>query len=255
MSLECGNHNWEDTESHDWESEHEEGDAGYDDAWGSGSDSDLEPMPKESPAEQLLGVLLSLLFASDISAGTFCVICHFVALCGVETLRPYGLAPGKQSGKYNRHLKEVLGEGDWSKSLHCIHVAGHRRHDLSRSWYKLDVAVPHSMVDEEVSAAGGAFRVKLDEAIADRELPETYYDHPLVQQSDQPVLPVALYMDAVPYSQTDSVIGFWFVNLISGMRHLFLVMRKRMCCRCGCRGWCSFFPVFKYIHACCHAMA
>ena len=28
------------------------------------------------------------------------------------------------------------------------------------------------------------------------------------------VLPVAVYIDAVPFSQTDSVLGFWLVNLI-----------------------------------------
>ena len=33
-------------------------------------------------------------------------------------------------------------------------------------------------------------------------------------------------------------------NLISGERHLVCAVRKSHMCRCGCRGWCTLYPIF-----------
>ena len=69
------------------------------------------------------------------------------------------------------------------------------------------------------------------------------------------MVPIAIYMDGVPYSLTDSVVGFWVVNLVTEARHLFMVVRKRFTCKCGCRGWCTFWPIFQFIHWNLEAMA
>eukprot|EP00969_Alexandrium_andersonii_P029448 1285462-Alexandrium_andersonii.AAC.1 len=42
------------------------------------------------------------------------------------------------------------------------------------------------------------------------------------------------------------MIGFRLINLVSGERHTFCVMRKRLVCKCGCRGWCSYRPIFAF---------
>ena len=69
------------------------------------------------------------------------------------------------------------------------------------------------------------------------------------------VLPLALYVDGVPYSSTDSVIGIWMYNLVSERRHLLALLKKRNACRCGCRGWCSYYIFFKWLHWSLEAMA
>jgi len=61
-------------------------------------------------------------------------------------------------------------------------------------------------------------------------------------------LPLALFIDGVSYSQVDTAIGFWFVNLITGARYLVAVLRKALLCECGCKGWCSLAEVFSFIH-------
>ena len=43
-------------------------------------------------------------------------------------------------------------------------------------------------------------------------------------------------------------------NMLKGDRHLVAVLRKAQLCRCGCRGWCTYFPLFLYISACVTAM-
>ena len=36
-------------------------------------------------------------------------------------------------------------------------------------------------------------------------------------------------MDSLPYSLVDSVLGVWLINLITGARHVLLIIRKKLC--------------------------
>ena len=62
------------------------------------------------------------------------------------------------------------------------------------------------------------------------------------------VAAVGIYMDALPYSQVDSVLGVWAINLVTGARHVMMLLRKRMACACGCRGWCTYHGILHFIH-------
>ena len=39
---------------------------------------------------------------------------------------------------------------------------------------------------------------------------------------------IAFFMDAVPYSLTESVVGIWLVNLLTRQRDLMSIVRKRV---------------------------
>ena len=71
----------------------------------------------------------------------------------------------------------------------------------------------------------------------------------------QPHLPLVLYADGVPYSQTDSLVGFWIYNLISERRHLVAAVKKRNLCKCGCKGWCGLYIIFEFLAWCLDALA
>ena len=62
---------------------------------------------------------------------------------------------------------------------------------------------------------------------------------------ENPAQPFAIFIDGLPYALDDSVIGFWNVDVITGVRQLSAILRKRRMCRCGCRGWCSLYPFFQ----------
>ena len=62
-----------------------------------------------------------------------------------------------------------------------------------------------------------------------------------MKASSTPVLPVALFMDSVAHSHTDSVLGEWAINMISQKRHVAALIRKRQMCKCGCQV--MVFPV------------
>lgn len=234
-------HSWETGSEHSWES-----DARVDESDG-GSSSEDEPSTEAAATGEFLNALQALYLSSTISAMTFCIICYWAGLAGLA-VGQYGMAPGRSSGNYKRHLDAILKVPDYKKQLYDLDIIGHRKHDLSRAQHSLKVVPPHEALQEEISG-NQTLAEQLAEAVASGSLPRAYQEHPLVLQSDPgtQIWPIGLYMDAVPYSHTDSVIGVWFINMISNCRHLCLVIRKRVSCKCGCRGWCTWQPIFRFL--------
>ena len=92
------------------------------------------------------------------------------------------------------------------------------------------------------------YAVKLREAISEGGLPPGYDDHPLVLANpNELVAPFGIYMDSLPYSLVDSVVGVWLVNLVTQARHVMLLVRKKCVCDCSCRGWCKWFVVLTWL--------
>ena len=61
---------------------------------------------------------------------------------------------------------------------------------------------------------------KIEEARENGTLLRAYWDHPVAKASSTPVLPVAIFMDGIACSHTDSVLGVWAINMISHKRHV-----------------------------------
>ena len=145
-------------------------------------------------------------------------------------------------------MKTRLGHTDDNTDLYPISVPGYHKSDFERTVHQTVVIPRHEQIDNDIANAV-SFRNRLAEARADGTLPPAYWQHAIVQRCrDRMVAPVAIYVDAVPYSESDSVIGWWMVNLLSGRRFLVGLLRKRLSCRCGCRGWCSFYAIFRALH-------
>ena len=101
-----------------------------------------------------------------------------------------------------------------------------------------------------------SYSVKLREAIDSGGLPPSYDDNPVVLSNpDEMVAPFGVYMDSLPYSLVDSVLGVWLVNLVTGARHLMLMVRKKCVCDCSCRGWCTWFVVLMWLRWMMEALA
>jgi hypothetical protein len=103
----------------------------------------------------------------------------------------------------------------------------------------------HEQIAKSLSDNPGSL-TKLAELKASGDLPRAYVEHPVVcANPNEPVIPIAMFMDAVPYTHTDSVLGCWGLNVLTNERFLFGVIRKRNLCRCGCKGWCTYNIVFQ----------
>eukprot|EP00959_Pyramimonas_sp_CCMP1952_P460142 9479385-Pyramimonas_sp.AAC.1 len=65
-------------------------------------------------------------------------------------------------------------------------------------------------------------------------------------------IPLAIYTDGVRYtsalnSNTDSLLGVWVVNMVSQKRHLVCSLRENQFCSCGCKGWCTYWVIPRYL--------
>ena len=225
------------------------GGAGADDdeVWGQCSDSDGDhDVPPPTPFDELLSFMVSLLFMGTLSARQFCVILYWCGKCGITAAVPWGMRPSAQSGKFAPHVERKLGHVSVKRKLYRFEVPGYNRHDMERTRHVLHMNPAHEQAAK--SMADPSFETTLLDKRDRMELPPNYYDHPVVvAAAGAAVAAYALFVDAVPYTLTDSIIGFWLVCLVTSRRYLIAVLRKRCTCKCGCRGWCSFYVIWYVI--------
>ena len=212
--------------------------------------SDPSEVDQNDAAEDFIDYCTSLLLMRDLNAKQFCIIMHFAGkLRDVDAAQCalLGLPPDAPSGHYQRKLNNHVGRASTSRSLYLVRTPCYQKSCLARSVREMPVLLPHELLARDTDAC---LRTRLREAREDNELPPCYFDHPVVRRfdaPDDPVLPLCLFMDGVPYSHVDSVIGVWVENYITGRRYLLAALRKRLLCKCGCRGWCSVFPIFQVL--------
>ena len=233
-------HSWENRprdqdHHHQWENR----DLDWDD--GDRSDSDLEGDRQNTPGEDFENFLVDLFIHSAISANIFSQIMWFASEAGIKEAAKYGMKPGQHTSNYSKKIKTALGWYDRADFYH-LDLPGHSKHDLERSTQKCLVIPGFEQMQEDLENSATDRELWRERLRSPGGLPPSYYSHPVVQGAGgELVWPIAIYLDGVPYSLTDSVIGFWVHNLISGMRYLIGIIRKRNICQCGCRGWCTIW--------------
>lgn len=211
-------------------------------------DDDLDHNEDEwSPAYEFLNLLIKLLLYSSISATTFCLICYWAGRAGIKAATKYGLRPGCQTGKYSHHVKSIFRWRSRKDLFYNLIVPGQGKHDLERSEFGISIIPGYEQLIGDIDHETETELVKVRSK--DDGLPEQYWDHPVVVNDPETlVYPIAIYIDGVPYSLTDGVIGFWMINLINQRRYLISILRKRNICKCGCGGWCSIYAFFRELH-------
>ena len=220
----------------------------------SNSDSESEPTAAEC-MDEFVNMLISLYMGGGLPAQTLCQLCYYAnGFFPHHELRRLAYKPGQPSGHYQRRLDSVLGFKAERDAFYRLRVPGHHRHDLSRTTHRVPVRVAHEALNDEI-VNDPSCSVRLRELVQERALPPSYFSHPVVSNSDTLVVPTALFVDGLPYSHTDSVIGFWMINLVTGSRHLLMAIRKRVLCRCGCRHWCSLDAILRFLRWCFHSLA
>ena len=94
------------------------------------------------------------------------------------------------------------------------------------------IAVPpaHELLDEEVLNTSSMTDV-IAASVRDNEWSPLYTNHVVALQARarnevRPIIPIVLYVDGVPYSTTDSVVGLWAYNAATEVRHLLALLKK-----------------------------
>ena len=232
-----------------WDVETEsEGDADSDSLSAGLSDDDAGLTPAEA-AERLFEHLEDSFLSGGSRAKTIAILAYFAHKAGVQgSIAKLAMAPGAIDSSYHRKVAKTVGLDGADERLQIIKVPGYCRADRSRIVLDLPVVPPHENFADEV-VQNPCLLEQVESAVADDEWSDVYARHPVVEAAGPPVLPAALYVDGVPYSNSDGVVGFWLYNLVSNVRHLCVVVRKRHLCQCGCvpQGWCTINVILTYL--------
>lgn len=212
------------------------------------------PLPSKTQQEPAPGHfsnhLLNLYARGRLTAKDLCVSCYHAVASGCQDSLAARLAkpPGNPSGHYQRHFDTAIGPGVGPQ--HCkITIPLHVK-NLGRMAKPVLLAAPHIALAAEATHhnAGATDRRE--------EWAPVFQRHPAVLQAREdnvPIHPVALYLDGVRYTRSitpgrmQSFLGFFVYNLYTGKRHYIGCLLKSQMCRCGCRSWCSLYPIFRFL--------
>ena len=136
-----------------------------------------------------------------------------------------------------------------------IRMPGHIKHDQKRTEREVLFVPCHEAFHDEISD-DPTISEQVEQAAAGVEWSGNYFNHRVVTSNPRrSVIPASLYLDGAPFCKTDGFLAFTVINLISGMRHMSIILRKSNMCRCGCKGWCSIYPCMLFLNACFLSMA
>ena len=233
-------YSWEeDTPQRSWEVEESRGLAAFNES--SSDSSDEEP----EPGSQLYNYLLSEHRAGSLSAKQVCIISHWAGAAGVTQVVPLGMPPStKGTGDFKRTLEKFIQEG--APDTYVVPMPAFERSAGEKSMKQLHCMLPHEMLAKE------AAQLNLRALLREWEAPPNWSSHPVVQQAEaettpDPVIPLSLFVDGVSYAKRDSLLLMSITNLLTGSKKVIAVLRKRILCKCGCRGWESLHAVFLWL--------
>ena len=202
---------------------------------------------KAEASDNLARMLLDKYYGGKWQATDICKLCHCCKEWGMTgAVAEMARKPGLATGKYNAHMKKVLGLYDNEEKFMKLDLPCSDSSDGSRTTVPLPVLPPHELLNKEY-ADHPELHDLLATAVRDDKMPPSYTEHAVVKASSKTAKALALYVDGVPTTKKDGVIGFWVYDMLSSRRHLSVVVRKKTLCKCGCRGWCSLWVIFQFL--------
>ena len=194
-------------------------------------------------------MLTRLKSIETLSAKQACVLAFWAAKAGAcGEVYAMGVRPDQEAGEYSKRYDKWSGVNIHAQSHYPLWLGLSMRHDAGRFWGPLHSRPPHEALKEELQRWSKPSE-SLRAALTNDDLPPKYWDHEFVQAAPAGELahPFSLYLDGVPFSRHDSVLGIWAQLLFSQERHLLFVLRKSEMCACGCGGWCSLHPIMSML--------
>ena len=191
---------------------------------------------------------------TEVSAKLVCTLCWWASAAGMGGLvKDLAMNPNAPSGHFARHMRFILGLDQLDENLYWLEVPGYKKAEACRTSLSLGVYPPHECLNREALVNPEATIDLHADAMAD--LPPICTEHPVFRASGGRARPYALYLDGVPFTKHDSMLGVFVYFTHTQVRHLSAVIRKSIVCKCGCRGWCTYHELFRFLHWSCKALA
>eukprot|EP00971_Amphidinium_carterae_P130298 2581276-Amphidinium_carterae.1 len=198
--------------------------------------------------KKLVNLLLDEHLKGRMSAKLFCSIAYLAAKAGATCLESFGLHPNSHSGNFKKHVDVVLESGSLLQP-YILPVPAHVHQERQREVHNLVVHPPHELVAADMRRHGFDDEVLLKTSLleAGERFPPNFWQDKLHRQTTDPIVPMALFVDGVLYKRKQTMVVFVVVNLLTNTRMLSIAIRKKLYCTCGCKGWCSVYPIWLFL--------
>ena len=217
--------------------------------------------PPPSEAEQaesgrlLLEDLQQLFCTGRLCAKTFCDLAYHASRAGaVGPVNQWGFAPGKSTGHYNRHIEaKIRASGIDIIEPMLLDVPCQFRKTRNRSVLSVPCRPYHDMLVSELKKPLTRFTVQAQ--LREQNWPPVFTEHEVVKAAGpgELVVPLAIYVDGAQYGgaagagRSKTVLNVSMINLCTQRRHVGIVFRKHVACKCGCKGYCSYSRLFQFL--------
>ena len=202
-------------------------------------------------------ILVGLFITENISSRKLCDIAHYHTLSGGVGMEDLALKPDDNNSNHNAHVKVVLGNEFGNESLLYVDAPMYDKKNAARTTVPIPILRPSEALSEHFVGHHGAMPLgtlwtPLDTAPlvdAPEAWPPAQRGHAVVKRAlDEGVHPprvrkIWLFMDAAGFTKNESFEGLFINDLDTGKRWLIAVIRKAEFCQCGCRGFCTLWPV------------
>ena len=216
-----------------------------------GAPVDCDDVSREDASRFLVDMVLDKYNNGKWFATDICKLAYWAEKGGmVGAITELSLRPGLSTSAYSKHVKKVVGIDMGHECLQWLQVPCSDSGDGSRTTMALPVINPHEVLNQEMGEDGGEIDSKLAQLVKDCMVPPVYTSHTVAIASGMKAQPGVLYVDGVPTTKKDGLLGFWVYFLLSRRkkRHLVCCIRKSRMCKCGCRGWCTLFVIFSWLN-------
>ena len=215
----------------------------------------LPPHVRADAAAALLDDLQRLFCTGSITAKTFCEVAFRANRAGVAgEIGEWGTAPSDaQTGHYSRHIERMIRRRGFTVVVPAlVDVPCQHRASRSRAVVQVSCRPFHELLRQEIATTCEA---DLRHKLVAKPWPAVYRYHDVVAQAapGELVLPLGVFIDAAQYGgsagagRDKSILVMSVVNLCTQTRHVGVVFRKHMQCKCGCKGFCSFFRLLTFL--------
>jgi len=215
----------------------------------------VPPHVRADAGAALLNDLQRLFCVGDLTAKTFCELAYNATKAGaVGDIKDWGMAPSNdQTGHFSRHVERMIRR----RGFHVVQpalleVPCQPRASRSRTTVQVGCRPFHELLHHDVNQP--ARMVELRHKLATTDWPDVYRNHDVVARATpgELVLPLGVFIDAAQYGgaaagRDKSILVMSVVDLCTHTRHVGIVFRKHLQCRCGCKGYCSVYRLLTFL--------
>ena len=185
-----------------------------------------------------------------MTAKDLCSISWFCKEGGIMgDVAKYGLNPDcNKGGNFQKHLDTILPRKPLSGYYWMeVPVWGKSGREL-----KMIPTCPiYEAIQEEVDCTPALSQDAMRADPDTQEWYDIYSWHPGLRRLGRPSAPLllCLYADGIRFTRServgksDSLLGFFVYTIKTQRRHPIALLKKSEYCKCGCRGWCTIYPI------------